>query len=526
MAIQFSGGKCHGAGEAKAMMRHADRDERLVHNHTNQDVNKSRTHLNTDLNGLSYREMCDRYDEIIRGYQKKSSRAIRKDAVTLYDAIITVPKDLPKGREDDWYRDVEKTINIHYGKRVVLDIKIHRDEIHEYVDPSTKKTVMSRTHGHCFMIPDVDGRLNGKKFSSRSNMVSLNREIDELTREKYQCQFLTGEKTVDRGFQTVEQLKRSSDVAEAERHLTRVTRKLQETQKELSENLNVLTQTSEWIKQSDDIHQKIVKEIDQSRKSQKNQIEDAKRYIDELDQEIKVRKDSLDGLDISKKVQEISDELDTDRTPKVKPLRETDPKTTLLGEHTQGTVTITKKDFDQLLEISEKAIKLTEISEKISEMMKDIKQWSDRAFMSKVDTEKIYKEVQVDRRVQDIKKDLEESRYQWEVWETDSRSKDTVIQSKDEDIRKLQKTIQSRVQDISTLQTKLQDQERLYEKVKSAYPKWLRAVEKVIQYEKAFDGEGLTYKDYDTYVSLCKKSHLSQRDDIQEVFEEDRDLER
>lgn len=29
-AVQFSGGKCHGAAEAKAMMRHADADERLT----------------------------------------------------------------------------------------------------------------------------------------------------------------------------------------------------------------------------------------------------------------------------------------------------------------------------------------------------------------------------------------------------------------------------------------------------------------------------------------------------------------
>lgn len=28
-AVQFAGGKCHGSGEAKAMIRHADTDERL-----------------------------------------------------------------------------------------------------------------------------------------------------------------------------------------------------------------------------------------------------------------------------------------------------------------------------------------------------------------------------------------------------------------------------------------------------------------------------------------------------------------
>lgn len=216
-SVQFDGGKCHGAGEAKAMMRHACADERVRHEHSNEDIDKSKTPLNTDLHGLSYEDMCERYDRIIEDYQQRASRAIRKDAVTMYDAIITVPKDLPADRENDWYRDVEKAINDHYGKTVVIDIKIHRDEIHDYMDPSTKKTVTSRTHGHCFMIPDVGGKLNAKQFSSRINMRTLNREIDIMTREKYHTQFLTGEKTVDRGFQTVEQLKRSSDAAELQR---------------------------------------------------------------------------------------------------------------------------------------------------------------------------------------------------------------------------------------------------------------------------------------------------------------------
>lgn len=42
-AVQFSGGKCHGAAEAKAIMRHADADERLKHEHSNKDIDKTKT---------------------------------------------------------------------------------------------------------------------------------------------------------------------------------------------------------------------------------------------------------------------------------------------------------------------------------------------------------------------------------------------------------------------------------------------------------------------------------------------------
>lgn len=62
-AVQFAGGKCHGAAEAKAMMRHADADERLKHEHSNKDIDKSKTELNTSLYDLSYTEMCKIYDQ-------------------------------------------------------------------------------------------------------------------------------------------------------------------------------------------------------------------------------------------------------------------------------------------------------------------------------------------------------------------------------------------------------------------------------------------------------------------------------
>ena len=197
------------------MIRHACADERVRHMHSNQDIDRDRTSENSDIRGLSYQQMCDAYDERTESYRKSSTKALRKDAVTLYDLIITKPEQLPASQEDSWYRDVADAIDRHYGAKVVLDIKIHRDEIHEYTDVDTGKRVMSRAHGHAFVFPEVDGRLCAKSFSSRRHMRELNREIDELTRERYRCAFLTGEHSVDRSYQTVEQLKRRSDEMEA-----------------------------------------------------------------------------------------------------------------------------------------------------------------------------------------------------------------------------------------------------------------------------------------------------------------------
>ena len=232
-AVQFSGGKCHGAAEAKAMMRHADADERLKHEHSNKDIDKSKTELNTSLYDLSYKEMCDLYDQKVQQYQNNATRKLRSNAVTLVDAIVTVPRDLDEMLQDLWVSDVVDIINKHYKADVVLDAKMHRDEIHDYVDPDSHKTVTSRVHAHIFMFPEVNQRLNCRDFTNRHNMTSLNREIDKMTRDRYYCKFLTGEQTVDRDFLTVEQLKRKSDNAA----LVKQTRKLKAAKHDISEEL-------------------------------------------------------------------------------------------------------------------------------------------------------------------------------------------------------------------------------------------------------------------------------------------------
>ena len=246
-AVQFSGGKCHGAAEAKAMMRHADADERLKHEHSNKDIDKSKTELNTSLYDLSYKEMCDLYDQRVQQYQNNATRKLRSNAVTLLDAIVSVPSNLDDALTDAWISDVVQKINNHYKADVVLDAKVHRDEIHDYIDPETHKTVQSRIHAHIFMFPEVSGRLNCRDFTNRKNMTSLNREIDKMTRNLYNCRFLTGEQTVDRDFLTVEQLKRASDNAELEKQMHKLKTKKQDAAVQLSAIQKLLDDTKQQL---------------------------------------------------------------------------------------------------------------------------------------------------------------------------------------------------------------------------------------------------------------------------------------
>ncbi|RRF90122.1 MAG: hypothetical protein DUD31_10895 [Coriobacteriaceae bacterium] len=350
MALQFKGGKCHGGGEAKAMMRHADKDERLKHNHSNEDISKELTHNNTSLYGYSYTEKCELYDTAIKSFERQNGKAFRKDAVTLFDIIITKPKYLPADKEDNWYKDVADKINDFYGYHVVLDMDIHRDEIHDYVDPDTKKTVTSRTHAHCFVLPIVkqkDGSLKfcGKDFSSRSRMQTLNRQIDEMTKEQYHCQFLTGEKTVDRAFQTVEQLKRKSDSValdvEIEHkqalnkneqfELKKVTNKKNELQYQNDLASSQLEQTKTDIKQSE-------KELDEVNQ----QVGEKYTQLDELTEQVKKSKELITKRDNLR--HEVNSLSRTKRWLSSARVEEIPYKTTIGGD-----VKLSQSDFTVLL---------------------------------------------------------------------------------------------------------------------------------------------------------------------------------
>lgn len=312
-SVQFY--KCKGASVAKSIMRHADADERLKHEHSNKDIDKSKTALNTSLYDLSYAEMCDRYDEAMQRYQSNSKRAIRKDAVTLLDAIVTAPPEMDDALIDSWVSDVVDIINKHYKADVVLDAKIHRDEIHDYVDPDTHKTVTSRVHAHIFVLPEVEQRLCCKQFTSRQNIMSLNRRIDKMTRNLYSCKFMTGQKAHDRDFQTVEQLKRASDNAELERQSRQISSKLQDTHNKLSAAQKALRDTNKQLaavsqqlqQQKAELHDISISVKKQKRKL--NKLRESADYVREDLESLLANRNSIDKDDLQRICEEFPKQI-------------------------------------------------------------------------------------------------------------------------------------------------------------------------------------------------------------------------
>ena len=204
--------------ELKALLRHCDKNERLKVEHSNEDINKEMTWKNAQFCG-SYEEVCNYFDDILRELDSKPKANTRYDRVVAYAIEGTLPepdeeKDTQKQR-DAWIAGIEKVIKREYPEMVVLAKYIHYDEVHEYINPENGERVFSRPHVHMYVMPVIEGRLNGKKFfQHKTSLIQLHRQIDDLTRSIYG--FSYGNGTKKKSFDSVEHLKYESKKAELE----------------------------------------------------------------------------------------------------------------------------------------------------------------------------------------------------------------------------------------------------------------------------------------------------------------------
>ena len=210
--VQWSGGKCHGAGEAKALLRHNDRDQRLKYEHSNPDLDTSLTHLNFSYFDKTYFQKALDYDHMMEAVKCKRKSSGKNATVTMQDLVIYCPAEMmdEKTGEYDydrvcqWFRDVGKLMEDRYGP-CFIDMDVHFDEVHMYIEPLSQKYTWSRVHAHVALIPAVPSYasddppaeeyvLNAKKFSSREAILATNNLIHEMTMDRYGMAYLKGKK--------------------------------------------------------------------------------------------------------------------------------------------------------------------------------------------------------------------------------------------------------------------------------------------------------------------------------------------
>lgn len=205
--------------EAKAKMRHDEREKRLENNHTNKHIDKSMTKYNLDYfakadgSPLTYEETCQRYDDIMEKLDSMPRANKRKDRVTNVCIEIPTPDDMTPEQEDKFFYLCGDILAEKYGEENLLQGYFHKDEQHEYRDFRTGEPKTSRNHGTFRFVPVVDGKLNAKKFTSRANIVDVNNQLEEMCQREFGIGFNNGKGK--RGL-SVEELKNASAKKEAD----------------------------------------------------------------------------------------------------------------------------------------------------------------------------------------------------------------------------------------------------------------------------------------------------------------------
>ena len=186
--------KCKGGTEAKAIMRHNDKEERVKPEceHANPHLDKSKSHLNLAYKNVSYAEAKAIYDKRILELDATTNTNKRSDRVTMFGLEIPRPPKLEPQHYQRWFNRVCNLVEDWVGSDNFIEGYFHVDEVHDYYDPKEKIWRTSVEHAHLTVIPEMDGKLNGKAFSSKARMTALNNEIEKMTMKEFGVHFKTG----------------------------------------------------------------------------------------------------------------------------------------------------------------------------------------------------------------------------------------------------------------------------------------------------------------------------------------------
>lgn len=247
MSVKYDGGKIKNMRMFKGLIRHCAPDTRYGDNQKNEHVDKSKAGLNYSFLNLTYAERVERLQNRLKALESTNTNK-RKDRVFAYSVEIAAPAELKLDQAKEWFKNTMYYMCAMYGYKDFSNLiyaDLHCDEVHDYIGPGNEKRT-SRIHAHLCFVPEKDGSLNAKWFSSKSNMQKANRVMDNMCREKGYGTFLTGAKTRSR--KTVSELKFESVERLEEKYVELNTKIRSKKDEEASLTLKVKKYSDEYEK--------------------------------------------------------------------------------------------------------------------------------------------------------------------------------------------------------------------------------------------------------------------------------------
>ena len=271
MSVKYDGGKIKNMRMFKGLIRHCAPDTRYGANQKNAHVDESKAGLNYSFLDLTYADRVERLQNRLKALESTNTNK-RKDRVFAYSVEIAAPAELKQEQAKEWFKNTMVYMCAVYGYEDYSNLvyaDLHCDEVHDYIGPGNEKRT-SRIHAHLCFVPEKDGSLNAKWFSSKRNMQIANRVMDNMCREKGYGTFLTGTKTRSR--KTVTELKFESVERLEEKYANLNTRIRSKMDEEASLTLKVKKYKDEHVerlKKDSERSERLNKAVDEAEKALK-----------------------------------------------------------------------------------------------------------------------------------------------------------------------------------------------------------------------------------------------------------------
>ena len=158
-------------GNITGLQKHNQRENK---EYSNKDIDSLKTPLNYDLINNGYIRYYDKVKRVTEVY-RTSKKAIRKDAVTYCECIISSDKKFFENLTDDLTRKFFE-ISLDYlknkiGEKYLIGANVHLDE--------------TTPHMHLGFVPmNSDGSLSAKKLITRNFLREVQKELPNLLKTK------------------------------------------------------------------------------------------------------------------------------------------------------------------------------------------------------------------------------------------------------------------------------------------------------------------------------------------------------
>lgn len=228
--------------KAGALRVHLGQKDRVERQHSNPDIDTTKSHLNYCIGCKDYEDAYQSMRKRVKEVDTKSPPKRLKNAnqrIVAMSLIAYCPQAIvDQGREDEFFQELHGVYQDFLGDDLHGQI-VHKDEIHQYVDPQTHETKTSLPHSHTLASAYVEWTekdkktgevikrqgINGKNFSSTARINQLNAAVDKMCREKFGVPYVTGAEK--KKGKSVEQLKAESQLAKIEKETEDFVRSLE-----------------------------------------------------------------------------------------------------------------------------------------------------------------------------------------------------------------------------------------------------------------------------------------------------------